>query len=91
MKLWSSSPKKQFSKSSDKTSGTTGSSAVIFLVVMYPDLGPLASETSDQIIRFNLFRFLSGKKCSSICPEKSIEMVSALEDGVGVLYKGVSV
>ena len=52
---------------------------------------PLASETFDQMIRFDLFRFLSGKKCSSICPEKttenSIEMVSALEDGVGVLYK----
>ena len=45
---------------------------------MYPDPGPLASE---QIIRFNLFRFLSGKKCSSICPEKatenSIQMVNA--------------
>ena len=31
---------------------------------------PLASERSDQMIRLNLFRFLSGKKCSSICPEK---------------------
>ena len=50
-------------------------------VDMYPDPGPLASENSDQMIRFNLFRFLSGKKCSSICPEKttenSIQMVSA--------------
>ena len=47
---------------------------------MYPDPGPLASENSDQMIRFNLFRFLSGKKCSSICPEKvtenSIQMVN---------------
>ena len=29
---------------------------------MYPDRGPLASENSNQMIRFNLFRFLSGKK-----------------------------
>ena len=29
---------------------------------MYPDPGPLASESSDQMIRFSLFRFLSGKK-----------------------------
>ena len=50
---------------------------------MYPDPGPLASETSDQMIRFNLFRFLNGKKVA-ICPEKkkkktnenSIQMVS---------------
>ena len=40
MKLSSSSPKKkQFSKSSDKISGTKGSSAVMFLVNMYPDPG----------------------------------------------------
>ena len=48
--------KKQFSKSSDKkTSSTTGNSAVMcmFLVDMYPDPVPLASETSDQTIRFN--------------------------------------
>ena len=41
----------------------------------------LASENSVQMIPFNLFRFLSGKKCSSICPENttenSIQMVSA--------------
>ena len=52
---------------------------------MYPDPGPLASE---QIIRFNLFRFLSGKKCSSICPEKAtgnfIQMVNAL--GLSLIY-----
>ena len=29
---------------------------------MYPDPDSLASENSDQMIRFNLFRFLSGKK-----------------------------
>ena len=29
---------------------------------MHPDPGSLASENSDQMIRFNLFRFLSGKK-----------------------------
>ena len=40
---------------------------------MYPDPGPLASENSDQMIRFNLFRFLSGKKYSSIFPEKATE------------------
>ena len=48
---------------------------------MYPDPGPLASENSHRMIRFNLFRFLSGKKCSSICLEKAtenpIQMVSA--------------
>ena len=42
---------------------------------VYPD-------QNDQMIRFNLFRFLSGKKCSSICPEKanenSIQIVNAL-------------
>ena len=52
----------------------------MFLVDMCPDPGPL-SESSDQMIRFNLFRFLNGKRCSSICPEKptenSIQMVSA--------------
>ena len=40
--------KKEFSKSSDETS----SSAAVFLVDMYPDPGPLVSETSDQMIRF---------------------------------------
>ena len=64
--------KKHFSKPSDKTSSTTRSSATMFVVDMiWADLGPLASENSDQMIRFNLFRFLTGKKCSSICPEKS--------------------
>ena len=62
--------KKQLFKSSDKTSSTTGSSAAIFLVDIYPDLGPLEFETSDQMIRFKLFRFLSVKMCSSFCPEK---------------------
>ena len=41
-----------------------------------------ASETSNQMIRLNPFRFLGEKKCSSICPKKStensIQMVSAL-------------
>ena len=53
----------------------------MFLIDMYPDPGLLGSETSDQMIRFNLFHFLSEKKCSSICPEEatenSIQMVSA--------------
>ena len=48
---------------------------------MNPDPDPLASENSDQMIRFSLFRFLGGKKGSSICPEKAtenfIQMVSA--------------
>ena len=74
-------PKKIFSKSSAKTSYMTGSSAAMFLIDTYPDPGPLASETSHQMIRFNPLRFLSAKKCSSICPEKatenSIQMVSA--------------
>ena len=39
------------------------------------------SETSNQMIRLNPFRFLGEKKCSSICPKKStensIQMVSA--------------
>ena len=74
--------KKQLSKSSDKTSSTTGSSAAMFLVVPR-SRPPRASENSDQmILRFNLFRFVSGKKCSSICPEitteNSIQMVNAL-------------
>ena len=81
MKSPSSSPKKLFSKSSAKTSNMTGSSAAKFLVDTYPDPGPLASEISHQMIRFNPLRFLSAKKCSSICPEKttenSIQMVSA--------------
>ena len=58
---------------------------------MYPDPGSLASENSDQMIRFNLFRFLSGKKCSSICPEKttenSIQMASALDKYVSSVCK----
>ena len=60
-----SKKKKTISKSSDKTSSTRGSSDAMFLVdmiTMYPDPGSLASENSDQMIRFNLFRFLSGKK-----------------------------
>ena len=61
---------------------------------MYPDPGSLASENSDQMIRLNLFRFLSGKKCSCICPEKttenSIQMVSApsLHVPVNLLFGG---
>ena len=74
-------------KSPDKTSSTTGSSAAIFLVDINPDPGPLASETSDQMIRFcrcDLFRFLSGKKVQfhlsrKKTTENSIEMVSALD------------
>ena len=56
--------KQQFSKSSVKTSSTTESSAAMFLVdlIMYPDPDPLACETSDQMIRFNLLHFLSEEK-----------------------------
>ena len=54
-----SSPKKKFfSKLSDKTSGTTGSSATTDVSCwhdMYRDPGPLASENSDQMIRFDLY------------------------------------
>ena len=86
MKSSSSSPKKLFSKSSAKTSNMTGSSAAVSLVDTYPDPGPLASEISHQMIRFSPLRFLSVKKCSSICPEKttknSIQMVSAPGDKV---------
>ena len=35
---------------------------LVDMIYMYPDPGPLASENSDQMIRFNLFRFLSGRK-----------------------------
>ena len=38
---------------------------------MNPDPGPLASENSDQMIRFNLFRFLSGKKVQFHLSRKS--------------------
>ena len=59
---------------------------------MNSDADPLASENSDQMIRFNLFRFLSGKKCSSICPEKatenSIQMVNAL--GLIMVFDAIS-
>ena len=53
----------------------------MFLFDTYPEPGPLSSETSDQMIRFDMFRFFSGKKCCFICPEKnpdanSIQMVS---------------
>ena len=78
-----SKKKKTISKLSDKTSSTRGSSDVMFLVDMIctQTPGSLASENSDQMMRFNLFRFLSEKKRSSICPEKttenSIQMVSA--------------
>ena len=46
-----------------------------------PDPGPLASENSDQMIRFNLFYFLCGKKVqfrlSRKTTENSIQMVLA--------------
>ena len=46
-----------------------------------PDPGPLASENSDQMIRFNLFCFLCGKKVqfrlSRKTTENSIQMVIA--------------
>ena len=38
---------------------------------MNPDPGPLASENSDQMIRFNLLRFLSGKKVQYHLSRKS--------------------
>ena len=71
IELLPSCPKKLISKSSDETSSTTASSVAMFLFDMYPDPGPLASETSDQMKRFNLFRFLRGKKCSSIKSRKN--------------------
>ena len=49
----------------------------------YPDPGPLATESSDQIIRFNSFRFLSAKLVQFHLSklkkntENSIQMVSA--------------
>ena len=54
---------------------------------MNPDPGPLASENPDQMIRFNLFCFLSGKKravpfVQKKLPKNSIQMVNA--QGVGV-------
>ena len=59
-KLSSSSPKKiEFSRSSDKTLCTETPT----------HWGP----TGIRKFRSNLFRFLSGKKCSSICPEKTTE------------------
>ena len=78
-KIKSSSSLKTYS---DKTSRVTGSSAAMFLVDVYPGPSPLPSETCDQMIRFNLFRLLSEKKCSSICREKknttenSVQMLS---------------
>ena len=63
-----SKKKKTISKSSDKTSSTRpstrGSSDAIVSCWhdMNPDPGSLASKNSDQMIRFNLFHFLSGKK-----------------------------
>ena len=43
-----------------------------FLLTWYePDPGLLASENSDQMIRFNLFRFLSGKKVQFQLSRKS--------------------
>ena len=49
---------------------------------MNPDPGPRASENSDQMRRFNLFRFLSGKKnavpfVQKKATENSIQMVNA--------------
>lgn len=43
-----------------------------YIPVSYPDPGPLASEASDQMIRFDPFRFFSAKKCRFICSEKKI-------------------
>ena len=54
-------------------SSVTGSSASMCAVDMYPDPGSLASKTSNQMIRFNLFDFLRAGKCSSIFPEKTTE------------------
>ena len=69
-----------------KRPSTSGSSAAMFLVDMYPDRGSLASETSDQMIRLNLSRILRARKCSSICPKKatknSIEFLQAWRNWV---------
>ena len=79
-----SKTEKTISKSSDKTSSTRGSSDAMFLVDMIctQTPGSLASENSGQMIRFNLFRFLSGKKVQfhlsrKKTTENSIQMVSA--------------
>ena len=57
-----------------------------FLLTWYvprPQLTGIRNDP-DQMIRFDLFRFLKGKKCSSICPEKatedSIQMTNAPAD-----------
>ena len=55
----------------------------MFLVDRYPDPGPLASETSNQMIQFNLFRFLSAKNAAPFAQKKktaenSIRMVNPL-------------
>ena len=54
-------------------SSKTGSSAIMFLVDMInmnPDPSPLASENSDQMIQFNLLRFLSGKSAVPFAQKK---------------------
>ena len=78
------SKKKQFSKPSDKTSNTTGSSATMFLVDMIWTQAPANWHLKIPIKWYGSIYFVSlvGKKCSSICPEKatenSIQMVNAL-------------
>lgn len=66
MKSLSFSPNNLFPSHPPKTSNMTGSSAAMFLVDTYPNPSPLVNETSNQMIQFNPFHFLSAKKCSSI-------------------------
>ena len=74
---------KKFSKSPDKTSSTTGSSATMFLVDMICTQTPAHWHPKIPIKSYGSIYFVSfvEKKCSSICPEKvtenSIQMVNA--------------
>ena len=74
---------KKISKSSDKTSGTTGSSDAMFLVVMICTQAPAHWHPKIPIKCYGSIYFVSlvEKKCSSICPEKttenSIQMINA--------------
>ena len=72
-KLSPSSPnEKQFSKPSDKTSSTTGSSATMFLVDMIWTQTLAHWHLKIPIKWYGSIYFVSlvEKKCSSICPEK---------------------
>ena len=53
---------------------TMGSSTAMFLVDMHSDPSPLASKTSDQMIRFNLFHFLSVKSAVPFLQKKLLKI-----------------